>query len=342
MIRAAVVGGAGYIGGELVRLLLQHPKVDLVAVTSSSQRGKKVSSTHPNLRGFTDLRYVDRESLPTVDVVLLATPHGETMALVPEVESVAPLVIDLSGDHRLRDPEVYERHYGAPHSRPEALRDFVTGLPEAFRDEIAVADRISVPGCMATAGMLALLPLSREHLLDGDIFVSALTGSSGSGSGAGPHNQHAERSGAMRLFAPAGHRHSAEIAQLTGRRVRMTATGVEAVRGVQVTCTVRLTETLALPDVHALYRRTYKGEPFVRVTAERRGHYRLPEPKILAGTNLCDVGFAVPDSEPEVVTAVAALDNLGKGGASAAVQCLNIRQGWRETLGLGFTGLHPI
>lgn len=342
MIRAAVVGGAGYIGGELVRLLLQHPEVDLVAVTSSSQRGRAVSATHPNLRGYTELRYVDRDSLPTVDVVMLATPHGETMDLLPDVEAVAPLVIDLSGDHRLRNPETYELHYGKAHSRPEALADFVTGLPEAFRDELAVADRISVPGCMATAGMLALLPLSREHLLDGEVFASALTGSSGSGSGAGPQNQHAERSGAMRLFAPTGHRHSAEIAQLTDRPVRMTATGVEAVRGVQVTCTVRLTESLPLADVHALYRRSYKAEPFIRVIAERRGHHRLPEPKILSGTNLCDVGFAVPDGEADVITAVAALDNLGKGGASAAVQCLNIRRGWPETLGLGFAGLHPI
>lgn len=198
-----------------------------------------------------------------------------------------------------------------------------------------------MPGCMATAGMLAVLPLVNADLLSAEMTVSALTGSSGSGSAAGPQNQHAERSGAMRVFAPSGHRHSAEIAQFSGVPVRMMATAVEAVRGVQVACIAKLSGVVTPAAVHALYRDAFRDEPFVRVVNERRGAHRMPEPKFLSGTNICDVGIVVSE-DGEHVTAVSALDNLGKGGAAAAIQCLNVRQGFPEGLGLSFPGLHPI
>ncbi|WP_433338422.1 hypothetical protein [Spirillospora sp. CA-294931] len=218
-----------------------------------------------------------------------------------------------------------------PHTAPALLDSFVTGCPELFRKELRDAALISVPGCMATAGVLAPAPLA--GLVEPGVQIDARTGSSGSGATAGDSNLHAERSGAMRVFAPSRHRHEAETAALTGLDIRMTATGVEAVRGVQVVC--HATGGL---DERAV-RRAYADEPFVRVVAHRRGAHRLPDPKILLGSNFCDVGFAV---DGDRVTAIAALDNLTKGGAGTAVQCLNAYLGHPETLGLEFTGLHPL
>lgn len=340
MIRAGIVGGSGYIGGELLRLLLSHPRVEVVQASSDRLRGQRIDGTHPNLRGRTDLAFRGRDELTDCDVLFFATPHRETMTVLPKLAGLARTLIDLSGDFRLRDAETYERHYGVAHTAPELLADFTPGLPElGHREALREADRISVPGCMATAGMLALAPL--VDLVEPDVFVDARTGSSGSGASAGAADSHPQRSGAMRVFAPAGHRHEAEIAQATGLTVRMSATGVEAVRGVQVVCALRPRSAVSELDVRRAFRTFYGNEPFVRIVAHRRGSFRYPDPKILLGSNYCDVGFAVGEGGLRV-TAMGALDNLVKGGAGAAVQCLNIRQGWPETLGLEFPGLHPI
>jgi N-acetyl-gamma-glutamyl-phosphate/LysW-gamma-L-alpha-aminoadipyl-6-phosphate reductase len=340
----AVVGAGGYIGGELVRLLLGHPAVERVTAISSRFAGRRVDSPHPNLRGLTDLRFSSLEELTACDVLFLATPHGQAMRLLPALAGRAKQVIDLSADFRLRDPAGYARWYGVPHSAPELLGAFVPGVPELFREELRGADLVSVPGCMATAAILALHPLAGAGLVEPEVLVDARSGSSGSGATAGEANLHAERSGAMRLFAPLGHRHETEIGQLTGLEVSMSATGVEAVRGVQVVCRARVRAGHAGLDERALrqlYRQRYAGEPFVRIVAQRRGVYRYPEPKILAGSNFCDIGFAIDEASGQLV-AVAALDNLMKGGAGNAVQCLNIRMGWPERSGLEFAGLHPI
>lgn len=333
MIRAGVLGAAGYLGGELLRLLTGHPEVTVAYAVSTRFPGRRVDTVHPNLRGHGDLAFCSMDALGDCDVLLLATPHTATMELVPKLD--APLVIDLSGDFRLRDAAVYERYYGTPHTAPELLGAFTPGLPELFRDELRAADRISVPGCMATAAILALAPVA--DLIGPAVQIDARTGSSGSGATAGPANLHAERSGAMRVFAPVRHRHEAEVAQVTGLDARMTATGVEAVRGVQVVC-----HAGGDADERALrraYRARYGDEPFVRIVAHRQGAHRLPDPKILLGSNHCDIGFA---ADGERVTLIAALDNLMKGGSGNAVQCLNIRMGWPERLGLEFPGLHPI
>ncbi|WP_316520101.1 N-acetyl-gamma-glutamyl-phosphate reductase [Kitasatospora brasiliensis] len=342
MLRVAVAGASGYIGGELLRLLLGHPRVTLTTATSDSFAGRRLDGPHPNLRGRTELAFVphDRLAAGEQDVLFLAMPHKQTMKRMSEYLRLAPTVIDLSGDFRLRDPAVYATYYETAHTAPELLGTFTTGLPEWHRDEIGGSDRISVPGCMATAGILAVRPLTEAGLIEGPVQVDALTGSSGSGVTAGPANLHAERSGAMRLFAPTRHRHEAEITQATGLPVAMTATGVEAVRGVRVLCRARLVEGVREADVRAGYRKAYAGEPFVRIVAHKRGTYRLPEPKILSGSNYCDVGFAVSDDGTQAVL-VAALDNLVKGGAGGAVQSMNVRFGWAESTGLEFLGLHP-
>ncbi|GAA1675092.1 N-acetyl-gamma-glutamyl-phosphate reductase [Fodinicola feengrottensis] len=338
MIRAAIVGGSGYIGGELLRLLLCHPNIEVTQASSDRLRGQRVDTAHPNLRGRTDLAFCGRDELADSDVLLFATPHRATMDLLPKLADSARHVIDLSADFRLRDPWLYQQHYGVMHSAPELIDDFVPGLPElGHREALRTADRISVPGCMATAAILALAPIA--DLVEPEVTVDARTGSSGSGASASTADSHPQRSGAMRVFAPTGHRHEAEIGQATGLSARMTATGVEAVRGVQVVCQAQARNPLTELDLRRAYRAFYGTEPFVRVVAHRRGAFRYPDPKVLLGSNYCDVGFAVDGRR---VTAMGALDNLVKGGAGAAVQCLNIRMGWPETLGLDFPGLHPI
>ncbi len=341
MVSVGIVGGSGYLGGELLRLLIGHPRISSIEAVSGRMPGKRVDSAHPNLRGLTDLTFRAREDLSTVDVLLMAAPHRLTMGVLPDLAAQAKVVIDLSGDFRLADPAVYERYYGVPHTAPELLGDFVSGCPELYRDQLREADRISVPGCMATAAILALTPLAEAGVIESDVDIDARTGSSGSGASAGTQNLHAERSGAMRIFATGGHRHEAEIAVHCGVRPHMTATGVEAVRGVQVLCRARLARDVSEPELYSLYRERYAGEPFVRLVARRRGSYRLPEPKILLGSNFCDVGFSL-DREAGRVLGIGALDNLMKGGAGAAVQALNIRMGWPERTGLEFAGLHPL
>ncbi|HST48459.1 N-acetyl-gamma-glutamyl-phosphate reductase [Jatrophihabitans sp.] len=342
MLTVAVVGGAGYIGGELIRLVLGHPDLELAAVTSRRLAGRRLDGTHPNLRGTTDLSFVAPDQLGRYDVLLLATGHTETMHSMPDLLGRADVVIDLSADFRLADPAQYRRYYQVEHPHPELLDSFVPGLPELHRKRLVEADRISVPGCMATAAILALQPLADAGLVAGLVTVDARTGSSGSGATPSPANLHAERSGAMRVFAPSGHRHQAEISQsIGGRPVSMTATGVEAVRGVQVVCRVPVVEGVDERTLRLRYREFYRDERFVRVVTTRTGLYRLPEPKILTGTNYCDVGFAV-DEQHQQVLAIAALDNLVKGGAGNAVQCLNIRFGLPEHAGLDFIGLHPV
>jgi LysW-gamma-L-alpha-aminoadipyl-6-phosphate/LysW-L-glutamyl-5-phosphate reductase len=340
-MHAVIIGGSGYVGGELLRLLLGHPRVTVTKITSQRLAGRRADSVHPNLRSRTDLRFCNTTEVDPCDVLLFATPHRATMSLLPELADRAEVLIDLSADFRL-DATSYERVYGTPHAAPEWLSMFTVGCPEIARDKLRVADRISVPGCMATAAILALLPLAplaEAGIAETEVLVDARTCSSGSGKSDAA--THAERSGAMRVFAPVTHRHEAEIARHTGLAVRMSATGTPAVRGVQVVCHARARSGVSERDLRAAFRRRYAGEPFVRIIAEHRGVHRYPDPKVLLGSNYCDVGFAV-DADGIRIAAMAALDNLVKGGAGAAVQCLNIRAGWPEDLGLEFPGLHPL
>jgi N-acetyl-gamma-glutamyl-phosphate/LysW-gamma-L-alpha-aminoadipyl-6-phosphate reductase len=320
-----------------LRLLLGHPEITVAQAASTRFPGHRVDSVHPNLRGQTELSFCPAEKLADCDVLLLATPHRTTMGLLPGLRSRARVVIDLSADFRLPDSAAYERYYGVPHTAPALLGEFVPGCPELSRAALREADLISVPGCMATAAILALLPLA--GLIAPQVVIDGRTGSSGSGATAGPANLHPERSGALRVFAPSGHRHEAEVNLHTGLEAHMTATGVQAVRGVQVVCHARAVSPVDERVLRRAYRERYASEPFVRVVAHRRGVHRLPDPKVLLGSNYCDVGFALRDDR---ITALGALDNLVKGAAGNAVQCLNIRMGWPERLGLEFPGLHPV
>jgi [amino group carrier protein]-6-phospho-L-2-aminoadipate/5-phospho-L-glutamate reductase len=339
VIRAAIVGGSGFVGGELLRILVGHPNVEVAAVTSTRFAGRPVHAVHPNLRDVTDLAFCTLDELDGYDVLFTATPHGVAMKLLPELLTTAKQIVDLSADFRIRHLELFERYYG-PHAAAELVEEFVPGIPELYREKLRRADRIAVPGCAAVAAILALHPLAARKLVTDEVDVDARSGSSGSGAAPSVANVHPVRSGTMRIFS-FGHRHEAEIVQQTGLRAHMTATGVEAVRGVQVLCRATLVANRTEKDVWKVYRDAYAEEPFVRLVKQRRGVYRQPEPKILTGSNFCDIGFSL-DGDSRRLYAVAALDNLVKGAAGNAVQCLNVRMGWSERLGLDFPGLHPV
>ena len=345
--RIGIVGGSGYGGGELLQLLLDHPYVQVTQVTSTRYAGAYVHSIHPNLRpwaGRPPLRFTTIDELQPCDVLFLALPHGEAQKQVEHYAGLAPRLIDLSADFRLRDAEVYDRHYGHPHAAPDWLDRFVYGLPEVFRDAIRAANFVSGVGCNATASILALLPLAQSGLLRSDrpIVVDLKVGSSEGGASPSEASHHPERSHAVRSFAPTGHRHEAEVHQALGRSdIYLSVTAIELVRGVLATAHAWVQPGVSDRDLWRAYRQCYGDEPFVRIVHERSGIYRHPEPKLLAGTNLADVGWSVDEATGRMV-ALCAIDNLGKGAAGSAVQCLNLMMGWEETAGLGFTGLHPV
>lgn len=345
-ISVAIVGGSGYGGGELLRLLSGHPLVDVAQVTSESHAGEFIHSLHPNLRparGGPSLRFTTLSELQPCDVLFLALPHGEAQRRIGLLAALAPRIVDLSADFRLHDPHQYRIVYGTEHAAPEHLARFVYGLPEINRDAIRAAHWVSGVGCNATAATLALLPLVRAGLLRGDVpvAVDVKAGSSEGGAAPSAASHHPERAGAVRSFAPTGHRHEAEVRQSLGRAdVHLSVTTIELVRGVLATAHAWAQPGTDDKALWRAYRAAYGDEPFVRIVHERKGLYRHPEPKLLAGTNLADVGWDLDPSTGRLV-ALAAIDNLGKGAAGSAVQCMNLMLGWDETLGLGFTGLHP-
>jgi N-acetyl-gamma-glutamyl-phosphate/LysW-gamma-L-alpha-aminoadipyl-6-phosphate reductase len=348
VIRAAIVGGSGYAGGELLRLLLSHPDVEVTQVTSERLGGKYVHSVHPHLRRRTELKFTPRGELLPVDVLFLALPHGQAGQEIERFLPLAPLLIDLSADFRLHDPAGYPTWYGWEHPRPALLHDFVYALPELHREEIRHADRLSTGGCLATAAILGLYPLTRAGVLDPTmpVVIEGKTGSSAGGAESGPASHHPHRSGEMRSFAPTAHRHTAEIIQELGLNgqgpgVAFSATAVEAVRGILITAHVYLSDDLSEKDVWKLYRSAYTDEPFMRIVKETQGIHRYPNPKILTGTNYCDVGFE-RDPHSRRLVVMSALDNLMKGAAGQAVQAFNIRSGLDERTGLDFSGLYPI
>lgn len=350
--RVAIIGGSGYAGGEVLRLLLDHPQVEIAQVTSESNTGKYVHALHPNLRKRTTLKFVSAAQLGPCDVLFVALPHGEVMERIERLSQLAPRIVDLSADFRLRDPQGYVRWYEHEHTAPAWLDRFTYGLPEINREAIRRTSYVSGVGCNATATILAVYPLFAAGLADRErgVIVEVKAGSSEGGASAGPSSHHPDRSHAVRSFAPVGHRHTAEVIQALGSEggevpVHMSVTSVELVRGVLATAHVfvkpELRAQLQLTDLWKAYRGAYGQEPFVRLVREHQGVYRFPEPKILAGSNYADVGFDYDPATGRVV-AIAAIDNLMKGAAGTAVQCMNLMCGWDESAGLGFPGLHPV
>jgi len=344
MIKATIVGGSGYAGGELLRLLLAHPEIELVQVTSRSHLGEYVYQVHPNLRKQTMLKFTDPDTIQAVDLLFLALPHGSAQHKISQFAALAPRIVDLSADFRLHNAQDYEHWYGSPHAAPEWLPKFVYGLPELHRAELRRAHYASGVGCNATASNLALLPLVKAGLveLDKQVILELKVGSSEGGAEGNAGTHHPERSGVIRTFSAYGHRHTAEVIQETGlTNVSLTMTSVELVRGVLATAHVTVKAGVATKDLWKAYRNVAAENPFVRIVKEQRGLYRVPEPKVLAGSNYADLGFDLDESNGHIVS-ICAIDNLMKGAAGTAVQCMNLMLGFDETLGLDFPGLHPI
>jgi len=341
VIRVSIVGGSGYSGGELLRLLHGHPAATVQQVTSERFAGKPVSRTHPNLRKVVDLKYCAIGDLGHCDVLFLCLPHGEAMRLIGEFSKLAERIIDLSGDFRLSDGEVYKKWYGREHLCPEWLPQFVYGIPEISRTELIGARYVAGAGCNATAAILGLRPLYRSGLVE-QVVIEVKAGSSEAGNTASDASHHPERSGAVRSYKPSGHRHIAEIKQaLAADRVHFSATSIDMVRGILATCHVFMNQDVPEKEIWGWYRDCYKHEPFIRIVKERSGIHRYPEPKLLSGSNYCDIGFE-RDADSNRVVVISAIDNLMKGAAGQAIQAFNIMHEIAETTGLEFPGLHPI
>ena len=347
-LRVSIVGGSGYAGGELLRILLQHPRVQVADITSRRYAGTPVTVLHPNLRGLTNLTFVKPEAVGPCDLLFLGLPNGESMRHMDVWMAKAGRIVDLGADFRLKTPDAWKAWYGTDHVRPDLLGTFVYGVPEINADEIRLATRVAGPGCEAIVSILALYPLVKRGLIKpGPIIIDAKMGSSQAGYAPSAASHHPERSGAVRSYKPTGHRHAAEIGQvLAGAGAEpalfISATAIEMVRGILVTIHTFL-EDPALEEtaVWKAYREEYAGRPFVRIIKQAQGLYRCPEPKILAGTNICEIGFE-KDARGGRLVVLGAIDNLVKGTAGNAVQCLNLMCGFPETLGLGFPGLHPV
>jgi [amino group carrier protein]-6-phospho-L-2-aminoadipate/5-phospho-L-glutamate reductase len=346
MIRVGIVGGSGYTGGELLRLLLQHPDIEVVQATSESNLGKFVYQVHPHLRGRTQLRFIGTEALQPCDVLFLALPHGEAQKHIARYAALASKIVDLSADFRLHDAMTYRAAYGHDHAAPEWLGRFVYGLPEIYREQLREASYASGVGCNATATILALWALVKTGIVTPDqpLVVDAKVGSSEAGKTPTDSSHHPARSGVVRPFALTGHRHEYEVRQTLvdcgNFDIRLAVTSVEMVRGVSVAAHLSLPPGTPEKDIWLAYRAIWKDQPFVRVIHEKTGIHRHPEPRLLAGTNYADVGWEYDPATGRTVL-LCAIDNLGKGASGSAVQCMNLMCGLDETVGLTFSGIYP-
>jgi N-acetyl-gamma-glutamyl-phosphate/LysW-gamma-L-alpha-aminoadipyl-6-phosphate reductase len=340
-LSAAVVGGSGFTGGELLRLLDGHPEFEIAQATSREYEKKTLGSVHPNLRHL-DTRFSDPQELESVDVLFAATPHGVSMQHIDAFQDAADTVVDLSADFRLDSEAQYDEWYDG-HSCPEYLEKSEYALPEINRANLPGADLIAAGGCNATATILGLKPLFEAGILAGDeqVVVDVKVGSSEGGASAGKASSHAERSGVVRPYAPTGHRHEAEIEQFLGLSVSFTVHAVDMIRGASATCHVFPNGPVSKGDMWGAYRESYDDEPFMRMAAGGGGVYRYPEPKAVAGTNFGEVGFEVDPSNKRLVV-FSAIDNMMKGSAGQAVHAANVALGLEETAGLEFTGFHPV
>ncbi len=344
MKKIGIVGGTGYTGVELMRLLAHHPEVEVVAMTSRGEAGKRVDALYPSLRGHTDLAFTDpaETDLAGCDLVFFATPNGIAMQEAPALLDKGVRVVDLAADFRIRDLDVWSKWYGMTHASPEWVERAAYGLPELYRDEIREAQLVANPGCHVTATTLAVLPLMGAGWVDhGQIVADTKSGASGAGRSAAVHTLMAEAGESVRTYAAAGHRHQPEISQtlraLSGREVGLTFVPhlVPMVRGIESTVYVPLAGEPS-EDLQAIYEHYYANEPFVDVMPP--GSH--PETRSVRGNNLCRMAVHRPLGGSMLVIS-SVIDNLVKGAAGQAVQNMNLMLGCRETAGLDLVALSP-
>ncbi|MBI4270139.1 MAG: N-acetyl-gamma-glutamyl-phosphate reductase [Candidatus Rokubacteria bacterium] len=349
MVRVAVAGASGYMGAELLRLLLVHPKVELTGVTSDRLAGEPLAHAYPHLRGLSDLRFHDLDAgwlADVADVVFLALPHMESQKAVPVLRQRGVRAIDLSADYRLRDPNDYVIWYKAPHVDPEGLAGAVYGLPELHRKAIAGASLVANPGCYPAGAILAIAPLVKAGLagLEGIVVdgMSGVTGAGAQGRKVDPMYLYTEANENVQAYALASHRHTPEMEQelsaLAGTAVRVSFTPhlVPLNRGLYTTASVPLVESASTARLLDVYREFYAHEPFVRVVGEGE----RPTTRAVVGSNYCDVTVAA-DARTNRAVCLSAIDNLGKGGSANGIQNLNLVFGWPERTGLEAPPVYP-
>jgi N-acetyl-gamma-glutamyl-phosphate/LysW-gamma-L-alpha-aminoadipyl-6-phosphate reductase len=339
---AVVVGAGGFVGGELLRLVLGHPHLRLAAALSDSHAGRPIGEIHTQLAPFTDLTFRPADEWPALDLgsgewtVFAALDHGASMARLPRLLDDATgmdvQLVDLSGDFRLHDPDSYEQFYGTRHTAPDRLASFVYGLPELHREDIRRATRIANPGCFATAASLALLPAAAAGWPVHGVAVDGMTGSSGAGVGPRPTTHHPLRANNLQAYKPLSHQHLPEIRQAWSAAGGDPVTGISfvphmapMVRGIAISAHLLLAEPLPESAVRRQYRSFYADAPFVRITASPPGVVDV------WGSNRYHLCITARGA---VVSVCGVLDNLVKGAAGQAVQNVNLMSGWQETTGL--------
>ena len=341
MIRIGVVGGTGYSGVELLRLLASHPHCELVLITSRGEAGTPVASMFPNLRGRVDLAFSapSDAALKQCDIVFYATPNGVAMQQARMLFDAGVRLIDLAADFRLRDAATWERWYGSRHACPELLKEAVYGLPEMHRERIKTARILANPGCYPTAVQLGFLPLMRNGQVDlAHLIADAKSGVSGAGRKAEVHTLYSEASDNFKAYGVGGHRHHPEIVQglqyLAGRAVSLTFVPhlTPMIRGIHATLYARLNDDA---DLQALYENAYAAEPFVDVLPPD-SH---PDTRSVRGSNFCRI--AVHRLEGNTAVILSVIDNLTKGAAGQAIQNMNLMCGLAETTGLEQIALIP-
>ncbi|AWR97368.1 N-acetyl-gamma-glutamyl-phosphate reductase [Acidianus sulfidivorans JP7] len=348
MVKVAIVGGSGYTGGELLRLLVMHPKVEITAVTSREYAGKPISLVHPNLKGILNTNFT-QFSLDKIgenaETVFLALPHTVSLNYVPKLLEIGLQVIDLSADFRLKDPSLYKKWYNIEHPYPDLLEKSVYGLPELHFDELKNAKLIASPGCNATATILALAPAVANKFTDDLRFVSDVKVSSSEG-GMKPSegSHHPERQNAIRPYDAEGHRHAAEaeqeLSRIVGKPVKVSIVphAISSVRGALASAHMWTNLDYTDIDIWKKIAEYYRGKKFIRII--RGNIHPYPDPKYVIGSNFADIGFA-QEKRIMRLTMFSAIDNLVKGAAGQAVQNFNISRGFSEDEGLRIPPLRP-
>lgn len=350
-MRIGIIGASGFVGGELLRLLSLHPDIEITNATSRQYAGQYVYRVHANLRNIVNIQFTDQnleKIIDTSDLIFTAVPHGSAIDIMPRLIESNIKIVDMSADFRLKNPKDYPVWYNYIHPNPDLLEKFVYGLPELRREEIKRSRLVSCPGCMALTSILSISPIIKNNVVDKTkIIVDAKIGSSGAGVKSSRATNHAERYGVIRPYKPVGHRHTAEIEQelsiVAGSEVSisMSTHGVNIVRGILCTSQLFLKKTLSIADIWKLYRDAYYDEPFIRLVRDKQGIYRFPDPKVVIGSNYCDIGFELDERNNRLVI-MAATDNLVKGAAGTGVQCMNLMMGFEETAGLKAVPIHPV
>jgi N-acetyl-gamma-glutamyl-phosphate reductase len=337
-LRVAVLGASGYSGLELLRLVLRHPRLELAVATSEQRAGRPIGDAFPSLRALTGVAFeaLDPKTIPgRADVVFSCLHHGTAAAAVTALRKAGLPVVDLSADFRLRDLSAYETWYGK-HKEPALFGQAVFGIPELHRDELAGAQLVAAAGCYVTTALLAMVPFLRAGLVEpGPVIVDAKSGVSGAGRTLDDGYLFAELDGNVRAYKVANHRHVAEMEQeaslAAGRDVGITFVPqlLPVVRGIAASVYLRTSEKLTTVSANAILAQAYRSDPFVRVLPAGEA----PSLAAVRGSNFCDVSAFV-DARHGTLIALATLDNLVKGASGQMVQCLNLMQGWPETLGL--------